>query len=116
MTATLSDLNPYLALILVGFLPNEIWRWLGVVFSRGLDEGSEVLVWVRAVATAILAGVVAQLIFLPPGALAAVPLAVRLGATVAGFASFLLIRRSVFAGVVAGELALIAGALAFVPG
>jgi hypothetical protein len=111
MTATLSDINPYLALVLVGFLPNEVWRWLGLLFSRGLDEEAEFVVWVKAVATAILAAVVAQLIFTPPGALAAVPLAVRLGATVTGFLAFLLIRRSVFAGVLAGELALIAGAL-----
>jgi hypothetical protein len=109
MTATLSDINPYLALVLVGFLPNEVW--LGLLFSRGLDEEAEFVVWVKAVATAILAAVVAQLIFTPPGALAAVPLAVRLGATVTGFLAFLLIRRSVFAGVLAGELALIAGAL-----
>jgi hypothetical protein len=111
MTATLSDINPYLALVLVGFLPNEVWRWLGLLFSRGLDEEAEFVVWVKAVATAILAAVVAQLIFTPPGALAAVPLAVRLGATATGFLAFLLIRRSVFAGVLAGELALIAGAL-----
>lgn len=115
MNLTLSDLNPYLALVLVGFLPNEVWRWLGVFFSHGLDEGSEILVWVRAVATAILAGVVAQLILFPPGALAAVPVAARLAATVIGFAAFLLFRRSVFAGVLAGELALLAGALAFGP-
>lgn len=115
MTATLSDINPYLALLLVGFLPNEVWRWLGVFFSRGLDEESEVLVWVRAVATAILAGVVAQLIFLPPGALATVPLWVRLAATAIGFLAYLLIRRSVFAGVAAGELAILGGALLFGP-
>jgi hypothetical protein len=115
VNVTLSDLNPYLALVLVGFLPNEVWRWLGVFFSRGLDEESEVLVWVRAVATAILAGVVAQLILFPPGALATVPVAVRLAATAIGFLAFLLIRRSVFAGVLAGELALLAGALAFAP-
>ncbi|NWG23973.1 MAG: AzlD domain-containing protein [Pseudorhodoplanes sp.] len=116
MTATLNDINPYLALVLVGFLPNEVWRWLGLLFSRGLDEDAELVVWVKAVATAILAAVVAQLIFAPPGALAAVPLAVRLGATATGFLTFLLIRRSVFAGVVAGEIALVAGALTFGPG
>lgn len=111
MTATLSDINPYLALVLVGFLPHEVWRWLGLLFSRGLDEEAEFVVWVKAVATAILAGVVAQLIFTPPGALATVPLAVRLVAIAAGFGAFLVFRRSVFAGVVTGEIALVAGAL-----
>ena len=73
MTA-LDGLWPYLVLILVGFLPNEVWRMLGVVASRGLDEGSEIIVWVRAVATAILTGVVAKLMVFAPGALATVPL------------------------------------------
>ena len=58
----MSEFWPYLLLLLVGFLPNEIWRWLGVIASRGLDEDSEIVVWVRARATAILAGVIARLI------------------------------------------------------
>jgi hypothetical protein len=111
MTATLADINPYLALILVGFLPNEIWRWLGVLFARRIDEGSEVMLWVRAVATAVLAGVIAQLVFDPPGALATTHLAVRLAGVTIGFLAFLSIRRSVFAGVVAGQAVLIAGTL-----
>jgi len=109
------DWHAYLVLILVGFLPNEIWRMFGLMLARGLDEGSEVLVWVRAVATAVLAGVVAQLIFFPAGALAAVPMGVRVGAALCGFAAFLLLRRSVFAGVVVGEAVLLAGVLLLVP-
>jgi hypothetical protein len=112
---TMTDIGPYLALILVGFLPNEIWRWLGVIAARGLDEDSEILVWVRAVATAILAGVIAKIVFFPPGALAAVAAPVRVGALVLGFLGFLAIRRSVFAGVAVGELALLAGALLLSP-
>jgi len=111
--STHGELAAYLALILAGFLPSEVWRWLGVVFSRGLDEGSEIVVWVRAVATAILAGVIAKLTIFAPGVLATVPTGVRLGAVVIGFLAFTLIRRSVFAGVVAGELALVLGALVF---
>ena len=64
--------SPHALLILVvaGFLPNEIWRMAGLWFGGGVDEGSEILVWVRAVATAILAGVIAQILVQPPGALA----------------------------------------------
>jgi branched-subunit amino acid transport protein AzlD len=98
-------------LLLVGFLPNEMWRWLGVVASRGLDEDSEIVVWVRAVATAILAGVIARLIIFAPGALASVPLGVRLLAISAGFLAFALARRSAFVGVATGEAALVLGAL-----
>ena len=66
-------------------------------------------------ATAVLAAVIAKLIFFAPGALASVPLAVRIIALIAGFAGFLLFRRSVFAGVATGEAVLIAGALLFRP-
>jgi hypothetical protein len=99
----------YLVLVLVGFLPADIWRLLGVIVGRGLDEESELLVWVRAVATAVLAGVIAKILFFPPGSLAAMPLSVRLAAIGCGFLAFLLVRRSVFAGLLAGETVLIAG-------
>jgi hypothetical protein len=106
-------MEPYLALLLVGFLPSEVWRWLGLVIGGGLNEESEIILWVRGVATALVAGVVARIVMVPPGALATVPLSVRLAALACGFAAFLLIRRSAFAGVLVGEAALIAGALAF---
>lgn len=111
LTGLFGDLWFYLLLLTVGFLPNEIWRWLGLVVARGLDEDSEALVWVRAVATAILAAVIAKLTIFAPGSLAAVPLWLRLASIASGFAGFALIRRSVLAGVVVGEIALIGGAL-----
>ena len=113
MSISLAELGPYLALILVGFLPNEAWRVLGLVLVRGLDEDSQVVVWVRAVATAMLAAVLAQLVLASSGALAAIPVGVRVGAAAAGFLAFVVVRRSVFAGVFMGELVLLAGALAF---
>ena len=109
----MSDLAPYLMLVLVGFLPNEVWRMLGVVLARGLDEESAIVAWVRAVATAVLAAVMARIIILPPGALAAVPAVVRIGAMALGFAGFFLVRRSTFAGILIGEAALILGAILF---
>ena len=111
--SALSGLAPYVLLILVGFLPNEVWRMLGVVFSRGLDEDSEIIVFARAVATAILTGVVGKITIFAPGALATVPVTVRIGAAALGVAAFLLIRRSVFAGVAAATAAIVAGVLVF---
>ena len=98
-----------LILVLAGFLPNEIWRMAGHWFGSGVDEGSEVLVWVRAVATAILAGVIAQILVQPPGALASVPDWLRYGAVATGFAAFIATRRSIFAGVVCGEIVMLVG-------
>jgi hypothetical protein len=113
MTAMLADIGPMMALLLVGFLPNEIWRLAGLVLVRGFDESSQVIVWVRAVATAMLAGVLAQLVLTTSGALALIPVSVRIGAALIGFTVFLTVRRSVFAGIVAGEIAVILGAYLF---
>jgi hypothetical protein len=99
---TLRELAPYLILIFAGFLPHEAWRWVGIVLSRGLDETSEVVVWVRAVAIAILAGVVAKIVVFSPGALAGVPLWVRLSAAAAGMLAFFLARQSILVGVATG--------------
>jgi hypothetical protein len=104
-------LNGYLALLLVGFLPSEVWRWLGLLLGRSLDEDSEIVLWVRAVATALVAGVVARIVLFPPGGLANVPLEIRLGAVGCGLVGYFLLKRSPFAGLIVGEAALVAGAL-----
>lgn len=96
-------------LLLAGFLSNEVWRMLGLLIGGGVDESSEFLVWVRAVAAAILAGVIAQILIAPPGALATVPSLARYAAIVVGFVVYIAMRKSVFAGVVAGEIVVIAG-------
>jgi hypothetical protein len=104
---------PYLVVVLFGFLPSEIWRWLSVFLVKGLSEESEILVWVRAVATALLAGVVAKLLLTPNGALAVVPSLWRWGALGAGFIAYFVFRRSVMAGVIVGEvLVVMAGFMA----
>jgi len=108
-TGFVADLWPWILLIFVGFLPNESWRMLGVVAARGIDETSEVIVWVRAVATATLTGVVSKVVVFAPGALGTVPLAVRITAAACGIAAFLVMRRSLFAALVAGVAALLAG-------
>jgi hypothetical protein len=109
MSLTLHELGPVLTLILVGFLPNEVWRLVGLMLVHGLDERSQIIVWVRAVATAMLAGVLAQLILATSGPLAAIPVGVRIAAAGLGFAGFLVARRSVFAGVLTGEAAVMLG-------
>jgi hypothetical protein len=101
------ELWPYLLVLTVGFLPTEIWRLLGMTFSSRLDENSEFFLWVRAVASALLAAVTAKLLFSPSGALAAVPLLARLASLGVGLAGFFLARRSVVVGVGLAEAALV---------
>jgi hypothetical protein len=105
-----ATLWPYVLVVVAGFLPTEVWRSLAVVFVRGLDEDSELLIFVRGVATALLAAVVARLVLIPPGELVAVPLSVRIGAVAAGFAVYLLVQRSVFLGILVGEIVIVVGA------
>lgn len=109
MSGFIGDWQALLMLLLAGILPNEIWRMLGLWLGGGIDESSELLVWVKAVATAVLAGVIAQILVLPPGALASVPSMLRYGSVLAGFIAFLTLRRSIFAGVVTGEAIMLSG-------
>lgn len=104
-----TELGAMLVVVLVGFLPNELWRVLGVLFGRRIDENSVWMQWVRAVATALLAAVVARLLLVPSGALVALPLWLRIGAVASGIAGFVLLRRSVLAGVLTAEAVLVIG-------
>jgi branched-subunit amino acid transport protein len=109
MSEFFGDWHALVVLLLAGVIPNQIWRMLGLWLGGGLDEGSDLLMWVKAVATAILAGVIAQILVQPPGALASVSSFLRYGALGAGFVAFMLTRRSIFAGVVCGEIFMLAG-------
>ena len=113
MTLTFDSLAqawwPYLFILLAGTLATEVWRWIGVIAGGSLSEGSEALMLVRTVATALVAAVVGQLILFPSGELAASPVAVRLLAAALGWTAFMLARRSVLVGVLTAEAALFAG-------
>ncbi len=99
----------YFFLFLAGFLATEPWRWLGVWLSQGLDVDSEILQWVHAVSSALVAGLVARMVFFPLGALAGTPLSLRLGAFAAGLLVFLLAGRILALGIAAGVAVLILG-------
>ena len=109
MSDFIGDWHALVVLLLAGVIPNQIWRMLGLWLGSGIDEGSDLLMWVKAVATAILAGVIAEILVHPPGALASVPDFLRYGALIAGFTVFMLTRRSIFAGVVSGEVVMLVG-------
>jgi branched-subunit amino acid transport protein len=98
----------YLALFVAGYLATELWRWLGMIVGARLDLGGAPFEWVRAVATALVAGLVARMVIFPAGALANVSMAVRLGAFAGGIALYFGLRRNLAAGVVGGAALLIA--------
>ncbi|MCA1300379.1 AzlD domain-containing protein [Stappia indica] len=100
---------PYAMILVAGWLATDVWRWLGVLLSGRLREDSELLLWVRAVATALVAGVISKLILFPAGALADAPVALRLAAAASGFVAFLVGGQRVVVGVLAAEVVLIGG-------
>ena len=110
-----SELWPYILVIVAGFLPTDVWRWLAVVSARKLDEDSEIMIFIRGVATALVAGVIMRLVLFPGGDLESVPLYVRAGSVGVAFVVYLLFRRSMLAGVLAGEAVVILGAYYTLP-
>lgn len=100
---------PYLFILAGGWLATDGFRFLGVYFGGRMAEDSEALVAVRALATALVAAVIGNLVVFPSGALAEAPLWMRIASVVVGFAAYLALRRSVLLGILAGEAALLAG-------
>ena len=98
---------PYAFILLAGWLPTDIWRYLGVLSAGRIDETSPHLALVRAVATGMVAAVIAQMVLYPSGALAAVPAAIRIGALVAGFLVYLVAGKRILVGIVVAEAVLL---------
>jgi hypothetical protein len=98
----------YAVLLVAGVLAHEPWRWLGLVLGRNLDPEGEVFRWVKAVSTALVAGLCVRLVLFPAGALEVVALPIRLAAFGGGIACFFLCRRSLALGIAGGCLLLAA--------
>jgi len=105
-----TSLWPFVFIFLAASLPTQMWRWAAVLFASDIDSNSEWLVLIRCVSTALVAAVVAQFIVFPTGALAEVPVLLRIASAALGFAVYLKTYH-LFAGIVAGEGALIIGYL-----
>ena len=100
-------LDYYLIILLAGVLPNYIWRFFGVIFAARLDETSNILRWVNAVATSLIAALVVRMVMLPPGALADTLLPVRVLALITGIAVYWAGKRNLGLSVAAAVTALI---------
>ncbi len=100
---------PYLFILVAGWLATDGWRFVGVNLGGRISEQSEALVFVRALATALVAAVISNLVVFPGGALGEVNLALRIGAVAVGFAAYLLLARRVIVGILVAEAVLIAG-------
>lgn len=100
---------PFVFILLAGWLPTDIWRFMGVWLAGHISEESPFLVFARTLATALVAAVIAKLVLYPEGVLAASPIGLRIAAMVLGFAVYLKAGRKVYRGVIAGEALLVSG-------
>jgi hypothetical protein len=103
------DAGLAMSVIVLAFVASDAWRWLGALMVHKLDAESSWLIWSRYVATAVLAGVVLKLAWMPTGALALVSAEVRLAALMMGGLVCLVCKRNALLGVLAGQAVVVAG-------
>jgi branched-subunit amino acid transport protein len=102
----MSDLHPWLV-IAAAALATYAWRAVGVLLSGRIDVDGAAFRWISAVAYALLAALIARMIVLPIGPVAATDLVDRLAATAAAVAIFLFTRRNLLLGVASGAALLV---------
>ena len=90
-----------------------VWRLLGVIVVRRIDPNGAIFQWISCVSYAMVAGLIFRMIIMPESKLAEVSLAIRIAAVVIAFAAYLLFKRRLVAGVLAGGVSLSAMALWF---
>ncbi len=81
-------MNGMAAALLASAAGTYLWRFLGVVAISRFDPEGPLLLWVRSVATALIAALVVRFVYDPSGMLADTAFlsrAVALAAAVAGF-------------------------------
>jgi branched-subunit amino acid transport protein len=94
---------PFVFVILAGWATTYPWRALGIYLGGRIDQEAEILVLVRAIATALVAAVVGNLICFPAGPAADTTFGLRILSAAAGFAAFLLLGRRILLGIIAAE-------------
>ena len=109
MMAELSGIWIYFVIIVAGWFATDIWRFLGVFISNRIEDDSEILNWIRAVATALVAGLIARLIIFPTGFLADSPVELRIISAMFGFLGYKLAKNSVIIGILVAEVVLVGG-------
>lgn len=97
--------SPLLAIALAA-VATYASRAAGTFLSGKITTDSAVIDWITCVTYALLAGMVARMIWMPVGALNELPDWMRFAAAGTGLAVFWLTRRSVGYGVLAGSLVL----------
>ncbi|MEP9388114.1 AzlD domain-containing protein [Mesorhizobium sp. KR9-304] len=96
--------GPYAFILIAGWAMTYPWRALGVYLGGRIREDAEILVLVRATATALVAAVIGNLVCFPSGPAEESSLALRVLAAAAGFATYFFIGRKILLGIVVAEV------------
>ncbi|MFN4282247.1 MAG: AzlD domain-containing protein [Alphaproteobacteria bacterium] len=100
-----SDLWLFAVIVAAG-LGSYIWRGAGVWLSGRVTPDSPALRWVTCVSYAMLAALIARMLILPDGPLAAAPLIDRVIACAVGLAALFALKRNTLLAVLIGAAAL----------
>ncbi|WP_294646368.1 AzlD domain-containing protein [uncultured Aureimonas sp.] len=98
---------PYVFILLAGWLPTDVWRWLGVLSAGRLDERSPAVALARTIATSLVAAVIGRLVLVPGGSLEAIPLTIRIAALATGFAAYFWLGRQTLVAILFAEVVLL---------
>lgn len=98
---------PYAFILLAGWLPTDMWRWLGVASAGRFDETSPALAIARTIATSLVAAVIARLVLYPTGSLAEIPTLIRVSAVTLGFATYYWAGRHILLAILVSEIVLL---------
>lgn len=90
------------ALVIAAILATYVWRFLGALFAQRINPQGLIFQWVTCVSYAMLAGLIARMVFIPVGPLVATPMWVRVTGMIVGIAVFFAAGRIVLVGVGAG--------------
>jgi branched-subunit amino acid transport protein len=82
------------AMLPAGFIATYLWRALAVVAVTRIDPESDLLLWVRAVSTALVAALVMRMIIAPSGVLSTIAVEHRFAAAAIGVGVFYAASRS----------------------
>ena len=95
-------------LLLLGAVAGTyVWRGLGVVFANRIEPEGPLFQWITCVSYAMLAGLIARMVFQPVGPLIEAPLYCRVTGIAVGLGVYYLFGRHVLTSVFAGLITFI---------
>ena len=98
--------HSFVAMVLAGGVATYIWRFAGASLVQSLSPDGDLMLWVRAVAIAIVAALCTKIAIAPPDIVAEASLLSRIASMAAGVIGFYATRQTGL-GVVAAVITLI---------